>query len=86
MLEYRIPLHADDAVDSLDDHLNRRRIQPLRGCSQSRTKGDGGEGGNYTQNANYTQWIKNFVKVTKIFGTPFPAFLPEVFINITLID
>ena len=21
MLEYRIPLHADDALDSLDDHL-----------------------------------------------------------------
>ena len=48
--------------------------------------GGGGEGGNYTQNPNYTQWIKNFVKVTKIFGTPFPAFLPEVFIYITLID
>ena len=30
-LEYRIPLHADYAMDSLDDHLNRRRIPPLRG-------------------------------------------------------
>ena len=31
MLGYRIPLHVDDALDSLDDYLNRRRIPPLRG-------------------------------------------------------
>ena len=31
MLEYRIPLHSDDALDSLDDHLNRKRIPPLQG-------------------------------------------------------
>ena len=31
VLEYRIPLYMDDALDSLDDHLNRRRIPPLRG-------------------------------------------------------
>ena len=31
MLEYRIPLHVDYALNSLDDHLNRRRIPPLRG-------------------------------------------------------
>ena len=31
MLEHRIPLHVDDALDSLDDHLNRMRIPLLRG-------------------------------------------------------
>ena len=28
---YRIPLHVDDALDSLDDHFNQRRVLPLRG-------------------------------------------------------
>ena len=32
MLEYlNVPLHVDDALDSLDDHLNRKIIPPLRG-------------------------------------------------------
>ena len=31
VLEYRIPLHVDDALDSLKDHLNRRRNPPSRG-------------------------------------------------------
>ena len=30
VLEYRIPLDLDDALDSLDDYLNRRKIPPLR--------------------------------------------------------
>ncbi len=31
MLEYCIPSHVDNALDSLDDHLNWRRIPPLQG-------------------------------------------------------
>ena len=37
VLEYRIPLHAVDALDSPDDHLNRRRIPPLQGIGNDRT-------------------------------------------------
>ena len=38
MLEYHIPLHADDALVSLDDHLKSKMLKKKRGGGRNKEK------------------------------------------------